>query len=229
MENTISSRIRERLEKLGLSEEAASKKAGLDRGYVRQLLRRNGRGNASSIAKLAVALETSSDWLLTGVSHPTQAAATQHSDFSNANISMPLSQPMPLDVPVLGVVAGNHVHGAFQMEASIIDYVRRAPGLFGSKNVYALYVEGDSMSPMHKAGDLLFVHPDRPARIGDSVVVQFKKGENQYSEAMLGILYKKSPKVVELQKLNPPAIVDIDAKTVEFVHRVLTMGELFGV
>lgn len=228
MENTISSRIIERLEKLGLSEEAASKKAGLDRGYVRQLLRRNGRGNASSIAKLAVALETSSDWLLTGIGQQTSRSTMQHSDLNDANIPS-TSQPMPLDVPVLGVVAGNHVHGAFQLEASIIDYVRRAPGLFGSKNVYALYVEGDSMDPMHKAGDLLFVHPDRPARIGDSVVVQFKKGENQYSEAMLGILYKKNPKVVELQKLNPPAIVDIDAKTVEFVHRVLTMGELFGV
>lgn len=229
LDESLRLRIEGRLNALGLSEEAASKKAGLDRSYVRQLLRRNGRGNASSTAKLAAVLETSSDWLLTGNEQPhSQTTEPQH-NVVTANIPMPEHQSMPLDVPVLGVVAGNHVHGAFQLEASVIDYVRRAPGLFGSKNVYALYVEGDSMAPMHKAGDLLFVHPGRPARIGDSVVVQFKKGENQYSEAMLGILYKRNPKVVELQKMNPPAIVDIDAKTVEFIHRVLTMGDLFGV
>lgn len=224
----IHTRIKERMSALGVSAEAVSKKAGLDRSYLRLLFERNSVPKLDTLNKLAAALQTTSYWLRTGIS--------EENTFSPRAIPKQLNTPdssfnhvMPLDVPVLGVVAGNHVHGAFQLEAAVIDYVRRAPGLFGAKNVYALYVQGDSMAPMFKAGDLLFVHPDRPARIGDSVVVQFKKGENQYSEAMLGILYKRNPKTVELQKLNPPAIVDIDAKTVEFVHRILTMGELFGV
>lgn len=225
----IYSRIKDRLTALGLSPEGASKKAGLDRGYLRLLFERNSLPKLDTLEKLADALQTTTNWLQSGAGAPNDLS--QPRAIPNP-LDTPASSPnhvMPLDVPVLGVVAGNHVHGAFQMEAAIIDYVRRAPGLFGAKNVYALYVQGDSMAPMHKAGDLLFIHPDRPARIGDSVVVQFKESEGDYSEAMVGILEKRTPKTISLQKLNPPAIVDIDARKVEFVHRVLTMGELFGV
>ncbi|WP_279110816.1 helix-turn-helix domain-containing protein [Bartonella apis] len=225
----IYSRIKDRLAALDLSPEGASKKAGLDRGYLRLLFERNSLPKLDTLEKLADALQTTTNWLQSGAGAPN--ALPQPRAIPNL-LDTPASSPnhvMPLDVPVLGVVAGNHVHGAFQMEAAIIDYVRRAPGLFGAKNVYALYVQGDSMAPMHKAGDLLFIHPDRPPRIGDSVVVQFKESEGDYSEAMVGILEKRTPKTISLQKLNPPAIVDIDARKVEFVHRVLTMGELFGV
>lgn len=226
---SIHSRIKERLTALGLTAEGASKKAGLDRSYLRQMFERNSLPKLDTLEKLADALQTTASWLQTGAGAPNTAPRPQ----TIANpLDLPASSPnhvMPLDVPVLGVVAGNHVHGAFQLEAAVIDYVRRAPGLFGAKNVYALYVQGDSMAPMHKAGDILFIHPDRPPRIGDSVVVQFKESEGAYSEAMLGILEKRTPKTISLQKLNPPAIVDIDARKVEFVHRVLTMGELFGV
>ena len=226
---SIHRRIKERLAVLGLTAEGASKKAGLDRSYLRLFFERNTMPKLDTLEKLASALETTAYWLANGDGNPNPVP--QPRTIPNP-LNTPASSPshvMPLDVPVLGVVAGNHVHGAFQMEAAVIDYVRRAPGLFGAKNVYALYVQGDSMAPMHKAGDLLFIHPDRPPRIGDSVVVQFKESEGDYSEAMVGILEKRTPKTISLQKLNPPAIVDIDARKVEFVHRVLTMGELFGV
>ena len=225
----IFERIKERMSALGLTSEGASKKAGLDRSYLRLAFERGSLPKLDTLEKLASALETTSYWLVNGDGN---ANAVQQPRTIPNPLDTPASSPnhvMPLDVPVLGVVAGNHVHGAFQLEAAVIDYVRRAPGLFGAKNVYALYVQGDSMAPMHKAGDLLFIHPDRPPRIGDSVVVQFKQSEGDYSEAMVGILEKRTPKTISLQKLNPPAIVDIDARKVEFIHRVLTMGELFGV
>lgn len=225
----IFERIKERMSALGLTSEGASKKAGLDRSYLRLAFERGSLPKLDTLEKLASALETTSYWLVNGDGN---ANAVQQPRTIPNPLDTPASSPnhvMPLDVPVLGVVAGNHVHGAFQLEAAVIDYVRRAPGLFGAKNVYALYVQGDSMAPMHKAGDILFVHPDRPPRIGDSVVVQFKKSEGAYSEAMLGILEKRTAKTISLQKLNPPATVNIDVREVEFIHRVLTINELFGV
>lgn len=227
MENSISFRIRERLKTLDLTEEGASKKAGLDRGYVRQLLRRNGKGNAESMAKLAHALETTPGWLLNGTHEEHQAIPSN--EVSTASIEMPAFGSMPRDIPVFGSAAASHKKGASKMDASIIDYVRRPPGLSTAKNVYGLYVEGDSMQPIYHAGDLLIMHPDRPARISDMVVVQSKTNNETHPEATIGILYKNTNQIVELQKFNPPAIIAIDKKNVDFIHRVLTMNDLFGV
>lgn len=227
MKTLLTERIKQRLATLNLTSEGASKKAGLDRSYLRALFERNASPTLKTLNKLATALETTPEWLMHGAG--TAPHVPPAADVVDANIEIPSAGLMPRDIPVLGVAAGSHTHGAFQMEAAIIDYVRRPPGVATAKDVYGLYVEGDSMAPLHRAGDLLLLHPGRPARIGDSVVVQFKTGECEYPEAMLGILHKRTPKCVELQKLNPAAIVEIETRTIEAIHRTLTMNDLFGV
>jgi len=43
--------------------------------------------------------------------------------------------------------------------------------------LYALSVVGDSMQPLYRDGDILFVAPDVPAAKGDRVVVRLKSGD----------------------------------------------------
>lgn len=146
-----------------------------------------------------------------------------------AGVEPPSMYSMPKDVPVLGSTACNHTLGAFKLEARAIDYVRRPLGLFGSNDVYGLYMEGNSMEPKFFIGDLVFVHPRRPARIGAAVVVQFIKEDGDYPQAMIGVLYRRTADNVELQKYNPPAIIKIPAKNVQLIHCILTNNELYDI
>lgn len=64
--------------------------------------------------------------------------------------------------------------------------------------VYALEVQGDSMLPLYRDGDILIVEPGAPVRRGDRVVVRSGEGE-----VMAKVLNRLSPRSVELISLNP--------------------------
>ncbi|WP_412051061.1 helix-turn-helix transcriptional regulator [Hoeflea sp. Naph1] len=64
--------------------------------------------------------------------------------------------------------------------------------------VYALEVQGDSMMPLYRDGDILIVEPGGQIRRGDRVVVRSCEGE-----VMAKILTRQSARSVELMSLNP--------------------------
>lgn len=64
--------------------------------------------------------------------------------------------------------------------------------------VYALEVQGDSMLPLYRDGDILIVEPGAQTRRGDRVVVRSREGE-----VMAKVLNRQSPRSVELVSLNP--------------------------
>ncbi|RCL02184.1 MAG: Peptidase S24-like protein [Candidatus Tokpelaia sp. JSC189] len=230
MSKNILNRIRNRLDELQLTMTGACEKAGLGRETLRKVFERGNTPTITTLSKLAPVLQTTLEWLLIGNGDGGQTSTVPISNISTANnVEIPITNTMLLDIPILGVAAGNHTHGAFQLEATVINYVRRPPAIATAKNVYGLYVEGDSMQPLHKAADLLILHPGRPARIGDSVVIQFKTSESGYLEAILGILYKRDGKIVEIEKLNPHALIKLETRTIMTVHRVLTINDLFGI
>ena len=63
--------------------------------------------------------------------------------------------------------------------------------------VYALEVQGDSMLPLYRDGDILIVEPGAQIRRGDRVVVRSRDGE-----VMAKVLNRQTPKSVELISLN---------------------------
>lgn len=202
---------------------------GVNRVSVTQWETGDAKPSIKRLAELAKLFGVPADALLTNIPlNSVVPAANIKTDVRPADVEVPSMYSMSKDVPVLGIAACKHVEGAFQLEATVIDYVRRPPGVSGAKDVYGLYMEGDSMEPKFLAGDLVFVHPGRPARIGDAVVVQFIKANGDYPQAMIGILHRRTADNVELQKYNPPAIIKIDARTVQATHRILTNNELYG-
>jgi phage repressor protein C with HTH and peptisase S24 domain len=64
--------------------------------------------------------------------------------------------------------------------------------------VYALEVQGDSMMPLYRDGDILIVEPGAQVRRGDRVVVKTREGE-----VMAKVLHRQTPRGVELLSLNP--------------------------
>ncbi|MET0575500.1 MAG: helix-turn-helix transcriptional regulator [Mesorhizobium sp.] len=82
---------------------------------------------------------------------------------------------------------------------------------------YALQVQGDSMLPLYRNGDVLIVRPGAAVRRGDRVVVKTREGE-----VMAKLLERQTTKSVELVSLNPEhPNREIPALEIEWVARIV--------
>ncbi len=90
-----------------------------------------------------------------------------------------------------------------------------APGL--KAGVYALEVQGDSMKPLYRDGDVLIVEPGAQVRRGDRVVVKTREGE-----VMAKVLARQTAKAIELISLNPEhPNRNLDMADVEWIARII--------
>ena len=240
MTETFHNRLETLVNQSGKATQAISREAGLDKETLRKLLANpDQEPSARTLRGLARVFGVSEQWLLSGGPSPNQpdlAITTPEGMIAMIEAKshqgappLPARTSMPLDVPVMGTAAGSLTRGAFQFEGGVVDYVRRPPALSSAKDVYALYVEGESMVPQYHPGELIYIHPHRPARIGDIVVVQCRNGEHSPEEASLGIYRRRTEKSFVLGKHNPVSEVELNRSHVIAVHRVLTTNELFGV
>ncbi|MGV7030379.1 S24 family peptidase [Methylobacterium symbioticum] len=80
----------------------------------------------------------------------------------------------------------------------------------GEERAFALEVQGDSMLPLFRDGDVLIVSPSASVRKGDRIVVRLHGGEVLAKE-----LKRRTARTVELTSLNP-----------DHEERVLNVGEI---
>jgi phage repressor protein C with HTH and peptisase S24 domain len=146
-------------------------------------------------------------------------------DFRLANIPIPSLGAR--DVPIRGIAAGG-IRGGFQLGAETIDYAPRPPALTTTKNIYSIFVLGDSMAPAFESGALVYVSPDRPARAGDYVIVQLRNDADQVTEALFKRLKSQDDAYLTLEQFNPAKTLKIARADVAAVHRVYPWNEVFG-
>ena len=85
------------------------------------------------------------------------------------------------------------------------------------EGAYALKVQGDSMLPLYRDGDVLVVRPEASVRKGDRVVVKTSSGE-----VMAKVLARRTPSEIELLSLNPEhPSRQFSAKEIEWVARIV--------
>jgi phage repressor protein C with HTH and peptisase S24 domain len=83
--------------------------------------------------------------------------------------------------------------------------------------VYALEVQGESMMPLYRDGDVLIVEPGAQVRRGDRVVLKTREGE-----VMAKVLARQSARTIELMSLNPEhANRSFDLADVEWMARII--------
>ena len=82
---------------------------------------------------------------------------------------------------------------------------------------YALEVQGESMMPLYRDGDVLIVEPGAQVRRGDRVVVKTRD-----AEVMAKVLVRQTPKTIELSSLNPdhPGRT-LEMTDVEWIARII--------
>jgi phage repressor protein C with HTH and peptisase S24 domain len=121
------------------------------------------------------------------------------------------SAPEPAAVPLIGFAqagAGGFFDDAGFPVGQGWDLIELpSPAAEGS---YALQVQGDSMLPLYRNGDVLVVAPGASVRGGDRVVVKTLKGE-----VMAKVLVRQTSKTIELLSLNP-----------DHPNRVFAIGEV---
>jgi len=100
-------------------------------------------------------------------------------------------------IPVRGAARGGGKQEMFLSDGPI-DHVPRPYYLTHAKDAYAIYVVGDSMVPMYRPRQLLFINPYKPPSPGSGVVVIDKKGAVLIKEFV-----RQKPNGVVLREYQP--------------------------
>lgn len=121
----------------------------------------------------------------------------------------------PRDLPILGSVRAGEV-GFFLDQGEVQGMARRPPILHGIKGAFAVYVRDESMMPAFEAGWIVHVHPTRPCKLGDNVVIEMTDGQ-----AFIKRLVRRTEKHVVCQQWNPKDEVRYDRTKVKSVMLVV--------
>jgi phage repressor protein C with HTH and peptisase S24 domain len=234
----IVDRIEERLAALGLSDRKASMIAIGKPDLIRDI-RRGKRPIAARLTALAAALETTADYLQGSTDSP----ANDDPAKTQIRSLVPPPAEMMQDIPVYGSALGSEQEfgGEFDGKVAIeltdlntgevVDRFRRPPNLMDRRDIYGLYVVGDSMEPAYETGQGIIVDPRRPPTSRDYVVVYLR--DRTDSDSAAGVLIKRlvrrSGSYIELQQYNPAVTFKLDARLYKEVHRVMPWDEAFGI
>ncbi|PNU03953.1 hypothetical protein A8V01_04850 [Novosphingobium guangzhouense] len=230
-------RIEERLQALSMSDRKASMAAVGKPDMIRDI-RRGRQPIGARLSALAGVLETSVEYL--------QGASDQlggsQADSSSIRALVPRPQDMLLDIPVYGTALGSESEYGDQADglvaieqtdlntSEVVDRFRRPPNLMNRRDVYGLYVAGDSMEPAYEAGRGILVDPKKPPSSRDYVVVYLRNRDD--SDGAAGVLIKRlvrrSGSYIELEQYNPAAVFRLDSRLYREVHRVMPWDEAFG-
>lgn len=98
-----------------------------------------------------------------------------------------------------------------------IDWTFRPAELMGVASAYAVYVVDDSLSPIYEHGDLVYVHPGWPIRVGKVVVVQLDD-----DSAIIKVFVSQSDQEVRVRSADPKrANIVYPRARVRAIHRVI--------
>lgn len=163
-------------------------------------------------------------------SYEAEADFAPHSgEAALASVTVPPAASLLRDVEVRGVAVGGN-ESCFEFNGEVVDRVRRPPGIAGASNVFAIYVVGQSMSPRFEEGEIVFVHPGRPATSGCDVIVELHGHNGDPGQCYIKRLVKKTPTRTVLQQFNPARNdITFDNDNIRAMYRILTASELLGV
>ena len=232
----IAARVASLRARVGLSQSELARRIGVSPQSIQQLEAGHIR-RPRYLLRLAKLLDVSAEWLEDGAGAqvaPVARIERGTADVMTSNVApgivnVPAPGTLPVDVAVFGVAAGGR-DGDFSFNGTVIDYVRRPPGIADARTLFAIYVIGESMVPRYGHGDLVFVHKGRPARIGDDVLVELVGDGDAAGPCFIKRLVRRTASRVVLGQFNPPRDdIVIEAKRAVRTYRILTTAELLGV
>lgn len=104
------------------------------------------------------------------------------------------------DLPVFASARGGH--GEMVVENSPMEYIDRPGELALVDDAFGVYLVGDSMWPKFEQGEILVVHPRRPVKSGDYVLVEMVESDGTRL-CMVKLLVRIAPGGFVLRQFNP--------------------------
>lgn len=139
------------------------------------------------------------------------------------NASAPFDAPQLSErkIPVYGVAVGGD-DGRMKFNGERLDMVSSPEELRNVPDAYAVYVQGDSMFPAFKPGQLVMVHPHKAARPGHDVIVQLHPDdEGDAPDGYIKELVRQTPSAVVVRQYNPPMEIEFERQRVKSIHVVV--------
>lgn len=90
------------------------------------------------------------------------------------------------------------VYDGLGAEKKIIDWVPRHPAQFGINGAFALYAPDDDMAPRYFKGELIYLHPYRPAGVARDIAVE--NGEKKF---LIRRVVKMDDTAVRVERYSP--------------------------
>src|SRR5215469_1524713 len=112
--------------------------------------------------------------------------------------TMPVDLGSP-DLPIMGRAQGGS-EGVLMIpnDQRPVDWTYRPPQLRGVSDAFAVFAYDDSMHPMYKNGQTLWIHPHLPVKPGDGVLV-IKRNE----QALIKELVRRTKAELVLRQYRP--------------------------
>ncbi len=222
---SLATNIARRMTAAGHNQKSLARAAGLNETGVRDILiGRSKHPRVDTLGKIAKSLGCT-------VADLTDGGAAAGDPAANVlpGVEAPLPAMGKADVPVHGTAIGG-AKGDFAFNGQTVDYVRRLPGISERKEIFAIFVAGSSMEPWRFPGDPVYLDPHRAPRVGDHVVVECVGRDGEAGPAFLKRLVARSGNKLRLAQYNPPNDkIEIDAKRVKRLYRVIDWSELVGI
>jgi len=212
----MNNRIKEWRDKKGWSLQKLGDAAGATRQQIHKLENGHQQLNLKWMKQLAQALDCSPEDLL-----PLEDTAAVETSMANVDLSRIITDGVvrEKDLPVFASAAGGDGQTIITYEP--IEYVKRPFMLMNVKSGFAMYVICDSMAPKYRTGDMLLVHPMKPPRQGDFVLVVLKNGDSDEHEALVKQLIKIDDNTLTLQQFNPPHRLSIERDKVKNILKIV--------
>lgn len=120
--------------------------------------------------------------------------------------------------------------GTFELNTGEpIDFVDRPARLAQRQGIYAIYLEGESMTPAYEPGDLVFVDSTRKPWVGrDALVELHPKTENDPPRAFLKRIAVLNSEFVELKEFKPvERTFRLPRSAIKAMHLVLRNTDMY--
>jgi len=191
----------------------------------------NGKSKGTKhVLAIARALGVSPDWLQTGSGDQAARPEKGHNLKEN-NTFFKVQPPVPSHgasgdrLPVYGMATGGP-DGWNLFNGDLIETVPMPANLLGVRGAYAVYINGSSMEPRYKAGEMAHIHPHKPVTIGAYVLVQKRSKEpGEPPLAVIKELVRRSGSKIVLAQINPPKTFEIKLDEIVSIHRVVGSSE----
>ena len=122
-------------------------------------------------------------------------------------------------MPLYGAVQGGSVGFDITDVTEPIDAIDTPSWLSSAPDCYAVFVTGTSMTPRFNPREVVYVHPHRPYREGDCVVVQL--AANGRTHAIVKQFVEITDTDVVLRQHNPDRILRHKLDEVSAIHTIV--------